>query len=283
MALEQLSSLREYESVLSGALIYPDWAFAPEFVAAIRAMFEYGFRLLSEVPSTAGEGLSVRDARYREVYDAASEWRVCPFCGVSPLDSPYPLMPRHPLDHYLALSNYPVFGASLSNLVTMCERCNSSFKGAKDVIRRDDGSFRLCVNPHSDFVARVSLLRSVLFAGADGVTPEWRVDLLPEVEEVETWDVVFRVKDRFRLNHLGPRFNDWLEDFAIWARGVSAPTSTQAELSTALAQYADTLPSHRDLGFLREPAFRFLSLKASHPGYEGEALLRVVCAVIAEV
>ena len=99
-----------------------------EVKKTIDDLFIYAFGQLS---CDDDLGSSVRDRHYSVIYDHLPD-RICPVCGLSPLRGK--LSPRHHLDHWMAISLYPFAGADLRNLCPMCDTCNATFKGGKDIL-----------------------------------------------------------------------------------------------------------------------------------------------------
>lgn len=155
-----------------------------------RLLFEKAFEMLAP--------LGIRDGNYERFLDLV-EHRVCPFCGCEFFEGAE--RKREPLDHYLAASVYPFAGANARNLVPMGWRCNSSYKGAADVLRTHNGQRRVCFDPYAATPARVSLAQTRLYARKGGL-PEWEVDLVGDPDRTATWDAVFDIKRRFAVDHL---------------------------------------------------------------------------------
>lgn len=85
------------------------------------------------------------------------------------LEPYHPDVPRHDLDHYLAISRYPFSGTNLKNLTPMGDRCNSSYKLALDILYDPNGNRLPCYDPYGDVTASFSLEGSELFGGHGGV------------------------------------------------------------------------------------------------------------------
>lgn len=147
-ALTHFTSATYYSDVLSGSVSYaPPSGMSEDFKIALKSLFDFAFDLLGQLDNMPADGLKIRDSLYSHAYHAMPG-HFCPFCGIDRFDAPHPNMPRHALDHYLAISIYSIFGAHLPNLVPMCGRCNSSFKLATDMLIADNGTSRSCVNPY---------------------------------------------------------------------------------------------------------------------------------------
>lgn len=222
--------------------------------AAIREpvlnLFSFGFDLLSDT--------GVRDRHYATVYGAA-DYHVCPFCGCEYFDAPG--APREDLDHYLPRHIYPFAATNLRNLVPMGMRCNERYKEAQDILRNATGARRRSFYPYADRNLRVLLDHSVPFHGTAGQNPDWRIVFDPDSVECETWDEVFRIRERVKRDVLDPSFFRWLKDFSEWFRkrvGLNNPDDQT--LIDSIQVYAEDmeLMGLRARDFLRAPVFRML-------------------------
>lgn len=217
----------------------------------IRNLFRFGFQLLGE--------FGVRDKVYSEIYSAIPD-HLCPFCGLEYFDAPGG--PREALDHYLSEARYPFAAANLRNLVPMGHKCNSKYKLAQDILRREDGTRRRSFDPYEATAGvRVYLSRSTPFEGKGGILPDWIIDFAPDNEEASTWDQVFRIRERYRRDILDIEFNRWLGNFSSWCRRtVQASAANAIPVLEALEWYAD-LQDECGLGdraFLKAAMFRML-------------------------
>jgi hypothetical protein len=220
------------------------------------ALFKYAFGLL--------EDLEIRKQHYQIIYNNIPN-RVCPFCGdenFSPLGSQGSR--REALDHYLLKDSYPFAAANLLNLVPMGYKCNSQYKNTKDVLYKTDGTRRKCFNPYGDKTIMVSLDNSQPFAGTHGKMrdplPRWKIDFNSNSEEVDTWNEIFHIQDRY-ANILDDEFKSWLEIFGKKCNRRNYPTSNQ-ELIDALKYYAEDqeLEKFGDRAFLKAAVFRMLHI-----------------------
>jgi hypothetical protein len=163
----------------------------------IKILFEFAFNLLTE--------FGVRDYHYQIIYDAIPDY-VCPFCGCESFDVPG--IPREALDHYLPKYKYSFAGVNLNNLVPMGNKCNSGYKKKQDMLRRDDDSFRKSFNPYNHEKIEICLNNSKPFAGERGTTgeklPQWKIDFIPNSEEITTWDEVFKIRERYEKKSVKP-------------------------------------------------------------------------------
>lgn len=215
-----------------------------------KELFVFAFGLLTD--------LGVRDRHYTAIYNASPP-NVCPFCYSEYFDAPG--APREDYDHYLAASRYPFAAANLRNLTPMGMRCNERYKVAEDVLRDNDGNRRCSFDPYADRQLQVSLENSIPFAQADGRTPEWQIDFVPDSPECVTWDSVFQIRNRLSRDVLDSSFPKWLSSFASWfIRRKGVADISDGQLITALREYAEDVET---LGltareFLRGPVFRMI-------------------------
>ena len=232
----------------------------------IEDLFSFAFKLLTP--------LGVRDTHYQEIY-TSTEDHVCPFCGCEYFDAPG--APREALDHYLKESTYPFAAANLRNLVPMGDKCNSRYKLAQDILRKDDGTRRSSFDPYNHAGVRISLDDSQPFAGLDGQMPRWQIDFDPDSPEAATWDEIFHIRERYVRDVLNPSFKRWLGNFGAWfKRNVRNPNPTEHEMLTAIQQYIDNLEP-MELGgrdFLRERVFQMLYRHCHHGDQRLIALMK---------
>lgn len=216
----------------------------------ISELFGFAFCLLTD--------FSVRDRHYFAIYEAAPE-KLCPFCGIEYFDAPG--APREPLDHYLAKSRYPFAAANLRNLVPMGSKCNTNYKLAKDLLRREDGTRRVAFDPYVPSAVGISLDDSEPFGGSTENTPRWEISFQPDSPRTTTWDEIFSLKLRYGRDRLDPSFRNWIDLFAKSARRKGV--QTEAALIDALGWF-EQLQVDAGLhgqAFLKAAVFRMLRLK----------------------
>lgn len=185
---------------------------------AAKLLFEKAFKMLTD--------LGIRDENY-ERFIELSRYRLCPFCGCEYLEGivrragaegeEYIEGKREPLDHYLALSLYPFAGANARNLIPIGWKCNSLYKRSQDMLRTRTGVRRVCFDPYSAAPARVSLMRTRLFARGNDM-PDWHVDLVGDSDCVATWDDVFDIRRRYVLHHLDSVYDGTIKNFGVLSR-----------------------------------------------------------------
>lgn len=236
----------------------------------IKVLFTNAYELLTE--------LEIRDEHYQVIYNALTK-KVCPFCGYEFFDGLQ--APREDLDHYLKKSKYPFAAANLSNLVPMGGRCNSAYKGIKDILRRSDGTRRKAFDPYNHTGVTISLENSVPFTGLDGEQPDWQIDFAPDCEEIETWDDVFEIRQRYVRDALTPSFKRWLGNFGNWVKdNVDPIPKADQELLQAIQKYIRTLESMESTGhdFLRVYVFQMLLKHCQQSNQRIISLLRDIAS-----
>lgn len=220
------------------------------FCSAVHELFKFCFKLLTD--------FMVRDAQYKIIYDCTAH-HVCPFCGLDHFDAPQ--APRHSHDHYLARNKYPFAGANLRNLVPMCDRCNSSYKGFADVLHKD-GYRRRVFDPYREECVSISLLRSEFVGGVDAGIPNWVVDFIPELlPQIEAWDDVFKIRERYIRDHLNDCFFKWLEEFANYCIENNRSADTDTALTESIENYIriTQYTGLQDRAFLKSAVFKYLN------------------------
>ena len=178
--------------------------------SAIRELFYLCFKLLTK--------LKIRDEQYKIIYRNAP-YKVCAFCGCEHFNAP--TGPREDLDHYLAESIYPFAAANLHNLAPTCGKCNSQYKLAKDVLRTKDGVRRKAFNPFDCTAVTISLRNSVLNPTPVGALfSDWRIDFSIQSEEVDTWEELYSIRERYKRDFLVEHFNTWLQEFMDYCKAL---------------------------------------------------------------
>ena len=207
-------------------------------------LFGFAFELLTE--------FDIRDQQYRCIYDALPA-KVCPFCGLELFDAPGAR--REALDHYLAKSIYPFAAANLCNLIPMGNKCNS-LKGAIDILWKN-GVRRLSFDPYNPPNFAISLDNSQLFARENETLPDWVIEFYPPMQEIDTWDDVFDIRNRYARGILDPSFKDWIGDFRYWHMRSQTVNAGQS-LANTINSYIDSLErfGFRDQSFLKVAVFR---------------------------
>lgn len=218
-------------------------------LGAAKAVCDEGFSLLSK--------LEVRAGHYQLIY-AHLKIKTCPFCGMEPFDSPE--LASEDEDHYLARSKYPLAAANFANLVPMGSKCNQRYKGQVDILHLN-GHRRKGLNPYGNISADISLINSTPFAGDHG-RPGWKIDVMPDVEEIHTWESVFSIRARLTEIVFNPYFDTWISELPDWFAITNIDVNVDHEsLISALDNFVSYKIKHREqgAGFFKGKVFEFLA------------------------
>ena len=220
------------------------------------SLFSFAFGLLTD--------LGIRQRQYQAVCDGIPE-RVCPFCGCEGLDAPG--APQEDLDHYIPRSKYPFAAANLRNLAPMGGRCNSAYKRTQDPLKRDDGVRRLACDPFAATGVTISFDNSVVDELTTGpLVLDWVIDFAPDSEAVNTWDEIFKVRERWKRDVLDEKtFHKWLGDFQSFCKRANIQANGDAQVVDAVKQYQEYLVDcgFEGRAFLKAATFKLLFLKCN--------------------
>lgn len=227
----------------------------PAIKEAVTSLFVFCYEKLSD--------FNVRERQYQIIFNSL-RIKICPFCGIERVMNPQEAAQDQ--DHYLAKSIYPFAAANMRNLVPMCRVCNRDYKKAIDVLRAEDGRRRLAFDPYDCVPPRISLLGSVLDFSVSKLLPDWDIVFVPDNEQVETWDSVFRIKARYKRDVLDEYFRFWLEGFKNKCgkdrkRNVISQDFSDNQVRNVLAIYTEDKacsPNIGMAGFLEPLVFEFL-------------------------
>lgn len=262
--LAALESENRIPELLSGTADCARMDELPQIVREpIAALFNYAFDILGP------RELNVRTPHYAAIHRVLAT-PVCPFCGICFLSSPGG--PQEDLDHYLARSIYPFAAANLRNLVPMCHDCNTKYKLDADMVRCSNAARRMAFDPYN-FTAKVkiSVEGSKPFIKEEGAmldAQHWTVAIIPQTPEVQTWNDVFSVCERYKRNHLQPWYKRWVDNFIKYARKSMGVYSEQG-LIDMLRSHEENLEDEgiSDRAFLKAAVFRMLRLHCE-AGYQ---------------
>lgn len=176
----------------------------------------------------------------------------CPYCGFSDLAGEYNER-REAYDHYLPKSKYPFNSVNFRNLAPMCNKCNSSYKLAKDPISNLEGTRRKAFytftqnHPDIDFNLKLNC-DSLDVLKPDHITIQ--ISCRSYEEQIETWKEVFGIDERYRIKCCGK--NDgkaWLARITDECQNYDRSPSEmlESELQTARNQ------KMADANFLKAP------------------------------
>ena len=231
----------------------------------IEDLFKFAFDLLGI--------LEIRDQHYHKIYNMIPS-HVCPFCGYEKFSSPRIgskqgeeiESKREDLDHYLLKKSYPFAGANLYNLIPMGHKCNSRYKHEKNILYKKDGTRRKAFDPYNHKqTIRLSLDRSQLFEGnslenGKAPLPKWEIEFIPHSDEIDTWDDVFKIRDRYIGDQLNAEFSSWLNYFGKRCQLRNISTSYQDVLNeiNLYVQELD-IEGFANEAFLKIAVFRMIS------------------------
>jgi len=236
-----------------------------------RDLFDFAFKLL--IP------LGIRDRQYRKIYDSLPV-HVCPFCGCEYFDAPG--APREDLDHYLDKKDYPFAAVNLQNLVPMGAKCNERYKHEENILFKNDHTRRKSYFPYDPNHERIqiSLLRSVPFEGTNAIIrlPKWQIDFSPENDEVETWDAVFDIRQRYQRDILDKEFSSMLREFSNYCNNRRIQPVSREEIIQALDDFSNYWKESgmKDRAFIKAAFFEMLFQQCNNGN---ERLIEVVCSV----
>lgn len=140
---------------------------------------------------------SSMDRHYKKFIKKNTE--LCPFCGLHLLEFGERL-PKEAYDHFLSKGEFPFTSINLKNLAPMCSRCNSSYKLKKNPIAKDAKRVK-AFYPYGRNDIDIGVDVSLQTKKIDGLSQkDVNIELktLKYKEEVESWDRVFRIKDRYK-------------------------------------------------------------------------------------
>lgn len=158
-------------------------------------LYSGGFLNLAFVKKIIGTDVN----SYYQDFVRQNNQGVCPFCGLLPIDNEYDPT-RDAFDHFLPKSLYPFNSVCLDNLAPSCDKCNSKNKRDKDPIYDSNKTRRKTFYPFSVNAPDVQVNVEVLDSDLSKIEPnKLKIELESTInkDEVETWDELFRIKQRY--------------------------------------------------------------------------------------
>jgi hypothetical protein len=211
-----------------------------------QSLFTYVIHLKA-ITSRMGE----IDAHY-DAFVTENNEDACPYCGYGSIKNPH-FSTREAYDHFLPKATYPFNSVNFHNLAPMCHECNSSYKLGKDPIRKADGTRRKVFYSYGKVAPGTTVTLALKTEHIGNLRPE-DVDLQLTApgreEEVETWNDVFGVQERFTAricSKNGGKY--WLARITDEAANVGL---TREQLLTYEFNAADQSP-YADANFLKKP------------------------------
>ena len=128
----------------------------------------------------------------------------------------------------------------------MGSKCNKQYKGQQDILFKN-GNRRKAFNPYGTISADIILLNSEI-GGADRI-PKWKIDLVPSIEETQTWEDVFSIRIRITENVLNPYYFEWVGEIPSWFETHEINEEIDnASLLTKLEEFAAYKSKHKEIG-----------------------------------
>lgn len=142
--------------------------------------------------------------------------RRCPFCGFARMLSEYNSK-KEAYDHFLPKEQYPFISIYFKNLIPMCHTCNSSYKSRKNPIDIQKVGIQKKVFYSYFNYGKINF--EIEFKNLDliNVKPNEIViknSLVNYEEEVNSWEDIFGIQERYKSIYAGDSFN-WLEEARI--------------------------------------------------------------------
>lgn len=141
----------------------------------------------------------------------------CPFCGISDILTPNHSK-RDALDHYLPKDTYPFSSINPDNLAPICKTCNSSYKSTHSPIRNDNGRKRKAFYPFAMNAIKFDIKAKFNTKNILKMKPS-EIDLTitnsSYKEQIETWDEVFGIKERYKIKLSSGDARVWLNTMLI--------------------------------------------------------------------
>lgn len=140
----------------------------------------------------------------------------CPFCGLGDIKGEHHTK-REAYDHYLPKALYPFNSINFRNLAPACHECNSTYKLSKDPAHNAVGR-RKAFYPYATGAHGIEVTVNFDSPDIDRLTlTDIQLAFGPAVlhEEIETWQEVYGIEERYKAKCCGSDAKDWLEQVRI--------------------------------------------------------------------
>jgi 5-methylcytosine-specific restriction endonuclease McrA len=140
----------------------------------------------------------------------------CPFCGLGDIKGVHHSK-REAYDHYLPKALYPFNSINFRNLAPACHECNSTYKLSKDPAHNSVGR-RKAFYPYTNHGHHIEITIDLTKPDVDHLSPgDIAVEFGPAelCEEIETWNDVYGVEERYKAKCCSGDSKDWLEQVRI--------------------------------------------------------------------
>lgn len=140
----------------------------------------------------------------------------CPYCGNARMLNEYNTK-KEAYDHFLPKEQYPFISIHFKNLAPMCHTCNSSYKSRKNPIDiKKTGKGKKVFYSYSNY-GKINFSVSLNNPDLLNIRPNdiaLKNSLIGYQEEVESWEEIFGIGERYKSIYAGECFN-WLEEARI--------------------------------------------------------------------
>lgn len=129
---------------------------------------------------------------------------ICPFCGLHTMKG-IRHTKREAYDHYLPKGKYPFNSINFKNLAPMCHECNSSYKLENNPIFDKSNNRRKTFYPYMNMDSDIKIEVVLSAINSSQITKHnITINLLSKnIDEVNTWDKLFGIKERYKAVCLG--------------------------------------------------------------------------------
>lgn len=150
-------------------------------------------------------------AEHYKVFMEENDKETCPFCGINHMKGIYHTK-REAYDHFLPKGQYPFNSINFKNLAPMCNECNSSYKVENNPIFNKKNKRRKAFYPYRTEPTDIQVTISLELDDYEHINKE-DIKLSftsPFQEEVDTWCVIFGIKERYKAKIAGSTGRYWL-------------------------------------------------------------------------
>ena len=144
---------------------------------------------------------------------------VCPFCGIHPMKGIHHTK-REAYDHFLPKGQYPFNSINFKNLAPMCNECNSSYKLENNPIFNKSKERRRAFFPYRTHAIVLAISVSLDLDDYEHIErDEIEISFAsPSNDEVETWNSLFGIQERYKNVISGSKGRYWLNQVIDEAR-----------------------------------------------------------------
>ncbi|MDA3835978.1 MAG: hypothetical protein PF495_21625 [Spirochaetales bacterium] len=125
----------------------------------------------------------------------------CPYCGINDFEGQYSDY-REAYDHYIPKGTYPFSSINFRNLSPMCHKCNSTYKGTKNPIKKgSNGKPQKAFYPYSKKDPQISISVNLRPCDVGSIEPadfDLEFKAPGADEELETWKRLFGIESRYK-------------------------------------------------------------------------------------